>query len=181
MIILNEILQEMPKDEVKKLLDKIKQKEFSFFDKGDNGRIYEITGTDFLFKITTETEEYRVAEVIVGRHSEFSTFIPVYYVNEQRQMYIMAKADRLNSNDVRNIDQFMESYKQFAREQGGEVSIFDYLDAEGGRDQDQELVTFLRALQTDIGKMGITNLSLDLDFKTDNVMRWSNRLVLIDW
>ena len=30
-------------------------------------------------------------------------------------------------------------------------------------------------------KMGIIDLDLDLDFKTDNVMRWSNRLVLVDW
>jgi hypothetical protein len=29
--------------------------------------------------------------------------------------------------------------------------------------------------------MGIINLALDLDFKTDNVMRWQGRLVLIDW
>ena len=181
MIRLKKLLTELKQEDVSRLLDKIKNEEFRFFDQGDNGRVYEIDGEDKLFKITTESDEFKVASVIVGRYTEFSTFIPVYYVNEQRQMYIMAKADRLNSNDVRNIDQFMESYKQFAREQGGEVSIFDYLDAEGGRDQDQELVTFLRALQTDIGKMGITNLSLDLDFKTDNVMRWSNRLVLIDW
>ena len=181
MIRLKKLLTELKQEDVSRLLDKIKNEEFRFFDQGDNGRVYEIDGEDKLFKITTESDEFEVASVIVGRYTEFSTFIPVYYVNEQRQMYIMAKADRLNSNDVRNIDQFIESYKQFAREQGGEVSIFDYLDAEGGRDQDQELVTFLRALQTDIGKMGIVDLSLDLDFKTDNVMRWSNRLVLIDW
>ena len=29
--------------------------------------------------------------------------------------------------------------------------------------------------------MGIMDLDLDLDFKTDNVMRWQGRLVLIDW
>ena len=29
--------------------------------------------------------------------------------------------------------------------------------------------------------MGITDLELNLDFKTDNVMRWQGRLVLIDW
>jgi hypothetical protein len=181
MIRLKKLLTELKQEDVSRLLDKIKNEEFRFFDQGDNGRVYEIDGEDKLFKITTESDEFKVASVIVGRYTEFSTFIPVYYVNERRQMYVMAKADRLNSNDVRNIDRFMESYKQFAREQGGEVSIFDYLDADGARDQDQELVTFLRALQTDIGKMGIMNLELDLDFKTDNVMRWSNRLVLIDW
>ena len=181
MIRLKKLLIELKQEDISRLLDKIKNEEFRFFDQGDNGRVYEIDGEDKLFKITTESDEFEVASVIVGRYTEFSTFIPVYYVNERRQMYVMAKADRLNSNDVRNIDQFMESYKQFAREQGGEVSIFDYLDADGARDQDQELVTFLRALQTDIGKMGIIDLSLDLDFKTDNVMRWQGRLVLIDW
>lgn len=181
MIRLKKLLTELKQEDVSRLLDKIKNEEFRFFDQGDNGRVYEIDGEDKLFKITTESDEFKVASVIVGRYTEFSTFIPVYYVNERRQMYVMAKADRLNSNDVRNIDRFMESYKQFAREQGGEVSIFDYLDAEAGREHDQELVTFIRALQTDIGKMGIMNLELDLDFKTDNVMRWSNRLVLIDW
>ena len=68
-----------------------------------------------------------------------------------------------------------------SHDQGGEVSIFDYLDAEGGRDHDQELVTFIRAIQQEIKKMGIIDLDLDLDFKTDNVMRWQGRLVLIDW
>ena len=181
MIRLKKILTELKQEDVSRLLDKIKNEEFRFFDQGDNGRVYEINGEDKLFKITTESDEFKVASVIVGRYTEFSTFIPVYYVNERRQMYIMAKADRLNSNDVRNIDQFMELYKQFAREQGGEVSIFDYLDADGARDQDQELVTFLRALQQEIKKMGIIDLELDLDFKTDNVMRWQGRLVLIDW
>lgn len=181
MIRLKKILIELKQEDVSRLLDKIKNEEFRFFDQGDNGRVYEINGEDKLFKITTESDEFKVASVIVGRYTEFSTFIPVYYVNERRQMYIMAKADRLNSNDVRNIDQFMESYKQFAREQGGEVSIFDYLNADGARDQDQELVTFLRALQQEIKKMGIIDLELDLDFKTDNVMRWQGRLVLIDW
>jgi hypothetical protein len=178
---LKKILTELKQEDVSRLLDKIKNEEFRFFDQGDNGRVYEINGEDKLFKITTESDEFKVASVIVGRYTEFSTFIPVYYVNERRQMYIVAKADRLNSNDVRNIDQFMESYKQFAREQGGEVSIFDYLNADGARDQDQELVTFLRALQQEIKKMGIIDLELDLDFKTDNVMRWQGRLVLIDW
>jgi len=95
----------------------------------------------------------------------------------------MSKADRLNVNDTINIEQFMKLYKQYARDMGGEVSIFDYLDAEGGRENNQEVISFIRALQTDIGKMDNLSgdLALDLDFKTDNVMRWQGRLVLIDW
>lgn len=181
MIRLKTLLTELKEQDVKRLLDKINNEEFRFFDQGDNGRVYEIDGEDKLFKITTESDEFDVASVIVGRYTEFSTFIPIYYVNEKRQMYIMAKAAQLNNNDTQNINQFMQSYKQFAREQGGEVSIFDYLDAEGGRDHDQELVTFIRAIQQEIKKMGIMDLDLDLDFKTDNVMRWQGRLVLIDW
>ena len=38
-----------------------------------------------------------------------------------------------------------------------------------------------QAIQQEIKKMGIIDLDLDLDFKTDNVMRWQGRLVLIDW
>ena len=93
----------------------------------------------------------------------------------------MSKASPLSGADSDNINRFMQSYKQYAREQGGEVSIFDYLDADGARDVDRELISFLRALQQDIKKMGIWDLDLDLDFKTDNVMRWQGQLVLIDW
>ena len=181
MIRLKNILLELKDDDISRLLNKINNKEYRFFEQGDNGRVYEIDGEDKLFKITNESDEFDVATVIVGRYSEFSTFIPVYYVNDKKQLYIMSKASPLSETDANNINRFMESYKQYAREQGGEISIFDYLDADGARDVDQELISFLRALQQDINKMGIVDLDLDLDFKTDNVMRWQGRLVLIDW
>ena len=181
MIRLKTLLKELKQEDISRILDKIKNNEFRFFDQGDNGRVYEIDGEDKLFKITTESDEFDVASIIVGRYDEFSTFIPVYYVNEKKMLYIMSKASNLSSADTENINRFMQSYKQYARETGGEVSIFDYLDADGGGEQDQELVTFLRALQQDKKKMGIVDLDLDLDFKTDNVMRWQGNLVLIDW
>lgn len=180
MIRLKTLMREMSEDDVKRILEKIRKKQFLLFGQGDNGRVYEIAGEDKLFKITTETEEYRVAETIVGRTTEFTTFIPVYYV-DGRNMYIMAKADDLSSKQKINIDQFILKYKTYAQDQGGEVSIFDYLDADGGRDVDMQLVNFLRALQRDIQKTGIEDLDLDLDFKTDNVMIWNNKLVMIDW
>lgn len=180
MIRLKQLLTELADSDIKRILDKIQNKQFKLFGQGDNGRVYEIDGEDKLFKITTEREEYRVAETIVGRHSEFTTFIPVYYVNENN-MYIMAKADELSGKQQLSIDRFIEQYKLYAREQGGEVSIFEYLDAEGGRETDVLLVNFLRALQRDIQKTGIADLDLDLDFKTDNVMRWNGKLVMIDW
>ena len=181
MIRLKNILLELKDEDIQRLLSKINNNEYRFFDQGDNGRVYEIDGEDKLFKITNESDEFNVATVIVGRASEFSTFIPIYYVDDVKQLYIMSKANSLNNNDVNNIDLFMNSYKEYAREIGGEASVFDYINADGARDVDPELISFLRALQRDINKMGIMDLDLDLDFKTDNIMRWQGRLVLIDW
>lgn len=180
MIRLKQILYEITDLDLKRLLEKIKSKQFKLFGQGDNGRVYEIADEDKLFKITTETEEYRVAEVLVGRSTQFSTFIPVYYV-DGRNMYIMAKASELSGKQKIAINRFIANYKNYAREQGGEVSIFDYLDADGGRDSDVMLVNFLRAMQQDIQKTGVEDLDLDLDFKTDNVMIWNGNMVMIDW
>ena len=108
MIKLKQLLREMSEEDINRLLDKIKQKEFSFFDKGANGRIYKINNEDFLFKITTEQEEYRVAAVIVGRHGEFSTFIPVHYVNGTN-MYIMSLANPLSGSYRTAIENFIHT------------------------------------------------------------------------
>lgn len=170
----------MTDSDLTRILAKIQNKQFALFGQGDNGRVYEIEGEDKLFKITTEKEEYRVAEVIVNRYAEFTTFIPVYYV-DGNNMYIMAKASELSSKQKFAIDQFIINYKTYAQEEGGEVSIFDYLDAEGGRETNMQLVNFLRAMQRDIQKTDIPDLDLDLDFKTDNVMIWNGKLVMIDW
>ena len=180
MIRLKTLLREMTDSDLKRILQKIKDKQFKLFGQGDNGRVYELQGEDKLFKITTETEEYRVAEQIANQFGNYSTFIPVYYV-DGHNMYIMAKANDLSNKQKLTIDQFIENYKTYARDEGGEVSIFDYLDADGGRDIDVQLVNFLRALQRDIQKTGISDLDLDLDFKTDNIMVWNNKLVMIDW
>ena len=166
--------------DIKRCLDKIKNKQFKLIGAGDNGRVYEIDGEDKAFKITKERDEYAVAEKLVNQYSKYTTFIPVYYVNGN-DMYIMANASELSGTDKVKINRFIIEYKNYAREQGGEVSIFDYLDADGGRDIDVQLVNFLRALQRDIQKTGISDLDLDLDFKTDNVMIWNNKLVMIDW
>lgn len=180
MIRLQHLLIEMDNKDLTRILQKIKNKQFSLFGQGDNGRVYEIEDEDKLFKITTETEEYRVAEQLLDNYSRYTTFIPVYYV-DGTNMYIMAKASKLSERQTSIIDQFIASYKTYAQEQGGEVSIFDYLDADGARDTNIQLVNFLRALQRDIEKIDIPDLELDLDFKTDNVMVWNNKLVMIDW
>jgi hypothetical protein len=181
MIKLKRLLLELSTQEVDNILQKILEKQFRFIAQGDNGRVYEIDGEDKVFKITTDAQEFEVAEVIVGRMTEFTTFIPVYYIDNKKQMFVMSQASELSVNDKTMIDSFVDGFKQYSRQEGGEVSVFDYLDADGARDADAELVSFLRALQRDINKMGIEDLDLDLDFKTDNVMRWSNRLVLVDW
>lgn len=180
MIRLKQLLREMNEGDIQRLLEKIKQKQFSFFNRGDNGRIYKIEDEDYLFKITTEREEYRVAEIIVGRHDQFSTFIPVHYV-DGRNMYIMSVAEKLPGSYESAINQFIKQYQQYASDQGGEVSIFDFLDADGARNADMKLVNFLRALQQDVQRTGITDLDLDLDFRTSNVMLWNGNMVMIDW
>ncbi len=180
MIRLKTLILELNDVDLKRILKKINNKQFTLFGQGDNGRVYEITDEDKLFKITTEIEEYRVAEIIVGRASEFTTFIPVYYVDGQN-MYIMANASQLSAKQQTMIDEFIANYKSYAQEQGGEVSIFDYLDADGARSTNMQLVNFLRALQRDVQKTGVDDLDLDLDFKTDNIMLWNNKLVMIDW
>ena len=174
-------LLEIVDTELRDLLNKIKTKQFRFIAAGDNGRVYEIDGSDRCFKITQERSELEVAQIVVGRWSEFTTFIPVYYVDATQSMYIMANAEPLQENAKLMIDRFINQFKMYAREIGGEVSIFDFLDADGARNTNEVLVNFLRALQQDIQRTGIEDLDLDLDFKTDNVMLWNGNLVLIDW
>lgn len=180
MIRMSHILREAFDSEIEVLLDKIKQKQFKFFNKGDNGRIYEIEGTDYLFKITTELDEYRVASVIVGRHSEFSTFIPVYYVDGKR-MYIMNKASELPGTMRQQLSQFFNSYKQWQRETLGEHSVFEFAKTEVVNDTDIKIINFINALEADVQKTGIPEFELDIDFRPDNIMSWNGNLVMIDW
>lgn len=187
MIRLKHLLREIKDTDLDRILSKIKNKQFRFFASGDNGRIYEIDGEDKLFKITKETDEFEVASIIVGRYTEFTTFIPIYYVTDANSegfadmLYIMSKADKLTTKYTQVIDRFIEDFKTYAYDEGGEVTIFDYLDAEGGRNHDVKLINFLRALQADIRKMNILDFELDLDFRTDNIMIWNGNLVMIDW
>jgi len=174
-------LLEMIDTDLKRLLDKIKNKQFKFIGAGDNGRVYEINGEDRCFKITQERDEFEVATVIVGRWGEFTTFIPIYYVDDQQHMYIMANAEKLPDNDVMMIDTFMDRFAQYARNEGGEVTIFEFLDNDGARDTNQKLVNFLRALQRDINKTNIPELDLDLDFNSGNIMIWNGNMVMVDW
>ena len=181
MIKLNNILREISEKQASLLLNKIKNKEFKFYARGDNGKVYNINGEDLLMKITSEPDETAVADVIVGRYGEFNAFIPVIYSDSQKRMYIMKKANKLPSNIKHDIENFYNNYKEFARQQGVETSIFDYLNADGARNIDPKLGSFLRALEQQINKTGIGDLDLSLDFKPDNIMIWQGNLVMVDW
>ena len=93
----------------------------------------------------------------------------------------MNKAEQLDSKSKQQIENFYENYKEFARQQGGETSIFDYLNADGARDIDPKFGSFLRALEQQVKKTGIGDLDISLDFKPDNIMTWNGNLVMIDW
>lgn len=178
MIRLKQLLQEMSESDLKRCLDKIRNKQFRLIGAGDNGRVYEIDGEDKTFKITKEQDEYEVADIIVNRYNEFTTFIPVYYV-DGKNMYIMANASDLPIRIKKSIDMFMQDFAVFARDEGGEVSIFDFINETDSIDP--MLDNFLNALQSDIEKLNIPEFDLDLDFRSENIMMWNGNMVMVDW
>ena len=180
LIKLRHIIKEISEQEADRLLSKIKNKEFEFFNRGDNGKVYSINGEDLLMKITNEPDEVAVANVIVGQMERYNAFIPVIYT-DNKKMYIMKKADKLSKNTLNKITLFYEGYKDYARQQGIETSIFDYLNNDGARDLDSKLANFLRALEQQVKDMGIGDLELSLDFKPDNIMDWNGNIVMVDW
>ena len=178
MIRLKQILREMSNPDIRQCLDKIQRKQFRLIGAGDNGRVYEIDGEDKVFKITKEQDEYAVAERIVDRYKDFTCFIPVYYV-DGKNMYIVANAEELSQPIKKTIDSFMREYAVFARENGGEVSVFDFL-AET-KIADPVFDNFLNTLQIEVEKLNIPDLDLDLDFRSENIMIWNGNMVLVDW
>ena len=46
---------------------------------------------------------------------------------------------------------------------------------------DPMLDNFLNALQADIAKLNIPEFELDLDFRSDNIMMWNGKMVMVDW
>lgn len=178
MIRLKQLLREISDIDLKRCLEKIKNKDFKIIGAGDNGRVYEINEEDKVFKITKEQDEYQVAERIVNKSSEFNAFIPVYYINGS-DMYIMANAEQLPSNMKREIDDFMKDFGSYAREHGGEVSIFEFMLQTDS--VNKQLDNFLNALKQNVEKLNIPEFDLDLDFRSENVMMWNGKMVLVDW
>ena len=180
LIKLQHIIKEISDQEADRLLSKVRNKEFQFFNSGDNGKVYSLNGEDLLMKITNEPDEIAVADTIVGQMEKYNAFIPVVYT-DNKKMYIMKKADQLSRDMLNKITLFYEGYKNYARQQGIETSIFDYLNNDGARDLDSKLANFLRALEQQVKDMGIGDLDLSLDFKPDNIMNWNGNIVMIDW
>lgn len=178
MIRLKQLLREISETDITRCLEKIRNKQFKIIGAGDNGRVYEIDGEDKVFKITKEQDEYQVAERIVNQSDKFTTFIPVYYVNGN-DMYIMANAEQLPNAIKQEIDSFMQEFNRFARERGGEVSIFEFLQETDS--VNAQLDNFLNALQRDVDRLNIPEFDLDLDFRSDNMMLWNGKMVLVDW
>jgi hypothetical protein len=172
------LLREMSESDIRRCLNKIRDKQFRLIGQGDNGRVYEIDGEDKVFKITQERDEYAVAEIIVNRANEFTCFIPIYYV-DGKNMYIMSNATELPDNIRIAINRFQKAFAQFARAEGGEVSIFDFIEATGSADP--IIDNFVNTLQIEINKLNIPEFELDLDFRADNCMMWDGKLVLVDW
>jgi hypothetical protein len=188
MIKLKLLLFEITDLELRTIGRKIESSQFRYVGGGDNGRVYKLNDEDLVFKITTSTDEIEVAKKIQNKISEYSTFIPVYYVGDlygrqakYQDIIIMSNAEKLPANLKRSIDRIVEKYKSYAYEHGGEVSLFDFVNEVGLKRVDPVIVNFIQSLQTDIQKLNITDLDLDLDFKSDNIMMWNGKMVMVDW
>jgi hypothetical protein len=91
----------------------------------------------------------------------------------------MANANPLNGKDSVMFNRFIVEYNNYASIEGGEVSIFDFMSVTDNIDA--RLDNFLNALQTDVEKLNIPEFDLDLDFRTDNIMMWNGKMVMVDW
>jgi hypothetical protein len=186
MIRLKNLLREITDTDLKQLFQKINNNEFKFIGHGDNGRVYEFEGEDKVFKVTTSLDELDVAKKIQNKFTQYSTFIPVYWVGEvpnskiSDEVIIMANANTLPSEIKRKIDDFVDSYKSYLYDEGGESSVFDFLES-SDITIDPQIKNFLDALRNDVQKLNITDLDLDLDFKSDNIMLWNGKLIMVDW
>ena len=63
----------------------------------------------------------------------------------------------------------MKIYKEYARSQGVETSIFDYFNNDGGRYVDQKLGNFIRALEQQVQTTGIGDLDLFIRFYNQTI------------
>jgi hypothetical protein len=73
----------------------------------------------------------------------------------------------------------MDDFAFFSRDEGGEVSVFDFLPDAG--EINPQIENFLTALQTDIEKLRVSEFDLDFDFRSDNIMMLNGKMVMVDW
>ena len=93
----------------------------------------------------------------------------------------MANAENLIPSTKRKIDRVVDKFKEYAYDQGGEVSLFDFIDNADITQFDPAILNFIEALQADVEKLNIPEFDLDLDFKSDNIMMWNGKMVMVDW
>ena len=93
----------------------------------------------------------------------------------------MANAKNLIPSIKRKIDRVVDKFKEYAYDQGGEVSLFDFIDNADITQFDPAILNFIEALQADVEKLNIPEFDLDLDFKSDNIMMWNGKMVMVDW
>jgi hypothetical protein len=91
----------------------------------------------------------------------------------------MSNAEPLPNSMKQEIDKFMQEFANYARSKGGEVSIFEFLDVTDN--VNVKLDNFLNALQRDVERLNIPEFDLDLDFRSENLMMWNGKMVLVDW
>ena len=114
MIRLKQILSEMTDAEIRRIGKKIEAQDFRYVGAGDNARVYKFNNEDLVFKLTTSTDEIEVARQIQNKISDYSTFIPVYYVGDlyggqekYTDVIVMANAEKLSANLKRSIDRIV--------------------------------------------------------------------------
>jgi hypothetical protein len=96
-------------------------------------------------------------------------------------MYILNRADNLSDTETQELNSFYQGFKNYMRQEGPNVTVFDYLNMEETRKYSTRLINFLRALEQQVRKTNIGDLDQTIDFKPDNIMKWNGNLVMIDW
>ena len=149
-----------------------------FAEKLTEGVEYSVTITD---ANGVKTEKKYIVETESFQEDINNAFIPVVYSDSMNNMYIMNRASNLSSTILQEISNFYENYKEYARSQGVETSIFDYFNNDGARNLNENISSFIRALEQQVKNTGIGDFELSLDFKPDNIMSWNGNLVMVDW
>ncbi len=101
-----------------------------------------------------------------------------YVATENSESYALIEIDDLEplSGDISRIKIFSSNT--------GTVGTWDLISDTELRETDSldpMLDNFLNALQSDVEKLNIPEFDLDLDFRSDNIMMWDGKMVMVDW